>query len=478
MFKKRKSEQVIYAFSSSLGKRTKYAVLEVFMKENRMAKEPVKKLMLSLGLPMILSMALQALYNIVDSAFVSNMKDGGEAALNALTLAFPLQMLMVAIGVGTGVGVNALIARSLGENNTAKAGRSASVSVFLGFVITFAFMLFGLFGVNSFVNMQTQNSLVADMAKTYLRICTLFSCGIIFFSIFEKLLQATGLSLYSTIGQIAGAVINIVLDPILIYGWLFVPSMGVIGAAVATVIGQISGALIDLLFHLKLNRNVVIKVSEIKADIMIIKEIYSIGLPAIIAQALMSIMTLGLNIILLQISENMQTAYGLYYKIQQFVLFCAFGMRDAITPITSFAYGMKNTERVRESIKYGCIYTTIIMLLGFVLVEVFASPLAGVFGLSGETEALCISAMRIISISFVSAGLNIALQGVFQALDGGKEVMIIAFGRQLVFILPIAYLFAKMVLNGSSSALVWWTFPIGELITLLIAYSMLRKRAL
>ena len=448
------------------------------MKENRMAKEPVKKLMLSLGLPMILSMALQALYNIVDSAFVSNMKDGGEAALNALTLAFPLQMLMVAIGVGTGVGVNALIARSLGENNTAKAGRSASVSVFLGFVITFAFMLFGLFGVNSFVNMQTQNSLVADMAKTYLRICTLFSCGIIFFSIFEKLLQATGLSLYSTIGQIAGAVINIVLDPILIYGWLFVPSMGVIGAAVATVIGQISGALIDLLFHLKLNRNVVIKVSEIKADITIIKEIYSIGLPAIIAQALMSIMTLGLNIILLQISENMQTAYGLYYKIQQFVLFCAFGMRDAITPITSFAYGMKNTERVRESIKYGCIYTTIIMLLGFVLVEVFASPLAGVFGLSGETEALCISAMRIISISFVSAGLNIALQGVFQALDGGKEVMIIAFGRQLVFILPIAYLFAKMVLNGSSSALVWWTFPIGELITLLIAYSMLRKRAL
>ena len=448
------------------------------MKENRMAKEPVKKLMLSLGLPMILSMALQALYNIVDSAFVSNMKDGGEAALNALTLAFPLQMLMVAIGVGTGVGVNALIARSLGENNTAKAGKSASVSVFLGFVITFAFMLFGLFGVNSFVNMQTQNSLVADMAKTYLRICTLFSCGIIFFSIFEKLLQATGLSLYSTIGQVAGAVINIVLDPILIYGWLFVPSMGVIGAAVATVIGQISGALIDLLFHLKLNRNVVIKVSEIKADITIIKEIYSIGLPAIIAQALMSIMTLGLNIILLQISENMQTAYGLYYKIQQFVLFCAFGMRDAITPITSFAYGMKNTERVRESIKYGCIYTTIIMLIGFVLVEVFASPLAGVFGLSGETEALCISAMRIISISFVSAGLNIALQGVFQALDGGKEVMIIAFGRQLVFILPIAYLFAKMVLNGSSSALVWWTFPIGELITLLIAYSMLRKRAL
>ena len=446
------------------------------MKENRMATEPVKKLMLSLGLPMIVSMALQALYNIVDSAFVSNMKEGGEAALNALTLAFPLQMLMVAIGVGTGVGVNALIAKSLGADDKEKAGRSASVSVFLGFVITLVFMLFGIFGVNAFVNMQTQNVLVSDMAKTYLRICTLFSCGIIYFSIFEKLLQATGLSLYSTIGQIAGALINIVLDPILIYGWFFIPSMGIIGAAVATVIGQISGALIDICFHLKYNRNVAIRKTEIKADRDIIREIYSIGLPAIIAQALMSIMTFGLNIILLQISENMQTAYGLYYKIQQFILFCAFGMRDAITPITSFAYGMKNSERVKESIKYGCLYTTIIMIAGLLLVEIFASPLAEIFGLSGETEALCISAMRIISVSFVFAGLNIALQGVFQALDGGKEVMVIAFGRQLVFILPVAYLFAEMVRKGSSPSLVWWTFPIGELLTLIIAYYMLRKK--
>ena len=441
-----------------------------------MATEPVKKLMLSLGLPMIVSMALQALYNIVDSAFVSNMKEGGEAALNALTLAFPLQMLMVAIGVGTGVGVNALIAKSLGADDKEKAGRSASVSVFLGFVITLVFMLFGIFGVNAFVNMQTQNVLVSDMAKTYLRICTLFSCGIIYFSIFEKLLQATGLSLYSTIGQIAGALINIVLDPILIYGWFFIPSTGIIGAAVATVIGQISGALIDICFHLKYNRNVAIRKTEIKADRDIIREIYSIGLPAIIAQALMSIMTFGLNIILLQISENMQTAYGLYYKIQQFILFCAFGMRDAITPITSFAYGMKNSERVKESIKYGCLYTTIIMIAGLLLVEIFASPLAEIFGLSGETEALCISAMRIISVSFVFAGLNIALQGVFQALDGGKEVMVIAFGRQLVFILPVAYLFAEMVRKGSSPSLVWWTFPIGELLTLIIAYYMLRKK--
>lgn len=446
------------------------------MEENRMANEPVKKLMLTMGIPMIVSMALQALYNIVDSAFVSNMPEGGEAALNALTLAFPLQMLMVAIGVGTGVGVNALIAKCLGANNKDKASKVASVSVLLGLIITALFMLFGVFGVNAYVDMQTQNTVVADMAKTYLRICTLFSAGIIYFSIFEKLLQSTGLSLYSTIGQIVGAIVNIVLDPILIYGWFNLPQMGVVGAAIATVIGQFSGALLDIYFHLKFNKNVIITKQNISFDTDIVKEIYSIGLPAIIAQALMSIMTFGLNIILLTVSENMQTAYGLYYKIQQFILFCAFGMRDAITPITSYAYGMNNKDRVNESIKYGCLYTTIIMVAGLLLVEVFASPFAKVFGLSGETEALCISAMRVISISFIFAGLNIAYQGVFQALDGGKQVMVIAFGRQLVFILPLAYMFALMVNNGSPDWFVWLTFPIGELITYVIAYFMLKKK--
>ena len=444
------------------------------MEQNKMAEQPVRKLMLSMGIPMIISMALQALYNIVDSAFVSNMPSGGEAALNALTLAFPLQMLMVAIGVGTGVGVNALIAKSLGAKDGKKAGKVASVSIVLGVIITAVFMLFGVLGVKAFVSVQTQNAEVASMAISYLRICTLCSGGIIFFSIFEKYLQATGLSVYSTAGQISGALINIVLDPILIYGWLGLPEMGVIGAAVATVAGQFSGAAVLLYFHLKLNSSVIIQKEEIRLDRQIIKEIYSIGLPAIIAQALMSIMTFGLNIILLSVSENMQTAYGLYYKIQQFILFCAFGMRDAITPITSFAYGMKDQQRINDSIKYGCLYTTIIMAAGLLLVEVFALPLASIFGLSGETEALCISAMRVISLSFIFAGLNVALQGVFQALDGGKQVMVIAFGRQLVFILPIAYLFSRLVIaQNAPSWLIWVTFPLGECITLLIGYLML-----
>ena len=431
--------------------------------------------MVTMGIPMIISMALQALYNIVDCAFVSNMKTGGEAALNAMTLAFPFQMLMVAIGVGTGVGVNALIAKSLGGNDEKKAGKTASVSVALGIIITVIFMLFGVFGVKAFISMQTANSEVAEMAVTYLRICTIGSFGIVYFSIFEKYLQATGLSVYSTIGQICGAVINIILDPILIYGAFGLPEMGVTGAAVATVAGQISGAAILLFFHLKKNRSVIITRQEICLDMNIIREIYAIGLPAIIAQALMSIMTFGMNVILIGISENMQTAYGLYYKIQQFILFCAFGMRDAITPITSFAYGMKNRQRINESIRYGCLYTTVIMAVGLLGAELFAPQLARIFGLSGETEQLCLSATRIISLSFIFAGLNIACQGIFQGTDGGTQVMIIAFGRQLVFILPVAYLFALLIRNGAAEWLIWTSFPIGEGLTFIIAFIMLKK---
>ena len=447
------------------------------MKENKMAEMPMKKLMISLGLPMIVSMALQALYNIVDSAFVANMKEGGEAALNALTLVFPLQMLMVAIGVGTGVGANALIAKCLGGNDLKKASRAAGVSVFLGLIITALFMLFGLFGTRAFIYMQTSNTQVAEMAIVYLRICTLFCAGIVFFSIFEKFLQATGLSVYSTIGQIFGSLVNILLDPLLIYGWHIIPSLGIVGAAIATIIGQIAGALLDLYFHLRFNTSVKIMKKDIVFDGKMIKEIYSIGLPAIIAQALMSIMTFALNVIFVSISENMQTAYGLFYKIQQFILFCGFGMRDAITPITSYAYGMKDKERVKEAIRYGLLYTVIIMAVGSLGVIVFAGPISGLFALSGQTEALCISAMRIIPLSFVFAGANIALQGVFQALNGGKEVMAIALGRQLVFVLPFALLFSKMIIaNRAEPSLVWFTFLIGEVLTLGIALILLKKR--
>ncbi len=438
--------------------------------KNKMAQMPVGRLMINMGIPMILSMMLQAVYNIVDSAFVSNMESNGEAALNALTLAFPVQMLMVAVGIGTGVGTNALLSKCLGQGNREKASRVTGTAFFLSFIIYAVFLLFGIFGVNAYISSQTSNPVILDMAADYLRICTIMSMGIVFFAIFEKLLQATGKSSLSTIAQITGAVINIILDPILIYGLGFFPEMGVQGAAYATVIGQLASFAVGLVFHLKFNKEITNGVRYLKPSIRIIGEIYAIGLPAIIAQALMSVMTYSLNIIYGKIGENMVTAYGLYYKIQQFVLFAAFGMRDAITPIVSFNHGMKSKKRMTDGIKYGIIYTLIIMLAGTLLIEALANPLAAVFGLSGETQSLCIGAIRIVSLSFVFAGLNIALQGVFQALNGGMESLVISVLRQFLFVIPVAWGAARIIIKTDAYIwLEWAVFPIAELLTLFVA---------
>ncbi len=450
--------------------------MEQTTETNKMADMPVKKLMLAMGIPMILSMMLQALYNIVDSAFVSNMATYGEESLNALTLAFPMQMLMVAIGIGTGVGTNALLAKSLGQGDKEKASRVAGNAIFLAIIIYFIFLLFGLFGVRFYISTQTSNPLIYDLAVDYLRICCVVSPGIVFFAIFEKLLQAAGHSVYSTIAQIAGALANIVLDPILIYGLLGLPALGIRGAAIATVIGQCLSWALALIFHLKVNKDISNQLKYIKPSGKIIKEIYSIGLPAIIAQALMSVMTYGLNIIFVTVSESMVTAYGLYYKIQQFILFAAFGLRDAITPVVSFSFGMRSKQRIRDGIKYGMLYTFIIMLAGIIIVEVFAGPFSKVFGLSGETQTLCISAMRIISVSFIFAGANIAFQGIFQALEGGLESLIVSVCRQFLFVLPVAWLFAKLLGNSSDMRwVIWMTFPIAEILSAAIALGMMRR---
>lgn len=314
------------------------------------------------------------------------------------------------------------------------------------------------------------------MATNYLRICCCMSMGIVFFPIFEKLLQATGRSGFSTIAQIAGAIVNIVLDPILIYGWLGMPEMGVEGAAYATIIGQIVSALAGLTFHFNKNKEITNGLRFIKPQGHIIKEIYSIGLPAIIAQALMSVMTYGLNIIFVRIGESVVTAYGLYYKIQQFILFAAFGLRDAITPIVSFNHGMGSKKRVKAGIKYGMIYTTIIMIVGTLLLESFAVPFSALFGLSGETQKLCIDAMRIVSLSFVFAGANVAFQGIFQALDAGLESLIISVFRQFLFVLPVAYGFSCIAIADNSKIwLVWLTFLIAEGISVIFACVFMKR---
>lgn len=315
---------------------------------NKMKAMPVNQLMLQMGIPMILSMALQAVYNIVDSAFVGNMRVGSEAALNALTLVFPVQMLMVAVGIGTGVGTNALLARMLGQGNNKKAAKAAGNSLFLGVIIYVVCLLFGIFGVNAYIVSQTVDPEVISMGTEYLRICCVISFGIVFFSLFEKLLQATGRSFYSTIGQVVGAVVNIILDPIMIYGIGPVPEMGVAGAAYATVIGQVVSVVLLFIFHMKLNKEFEHDFTYMKPDVGIIREIYAIGLPAIIA----------------------------------------------------FAYGMHSRKRILDGIKYGLLYTVVLMIVGMAITEIFPGVFAGLFN-AGSSREYFIGAMRIISISLI-----------------------------------------------------------------------------
>ena len=412
---------------------------------NKMKEIPVNKLMVQMGIPMILSMALQAVYNIVDSAFVGNMKVGSEAALNALTLVFPVQMLMVSVGIGTGVGTNALLARTLGEGKNQKAAKVAGNSLFLGVIICAVCLLFGIFGVKAYISSQTADTEVIAMGTSYLRICCVLSFGIIFFSLFEKLLQATGRSLYSTIGQVVGAVVNIILDPVMIYGIGPVSEMGVEGAAYATVIGKIVSAGLLFIFHMKLNREFEHGIKFMKPDGRTIAGIYSIGLPAIIAQALMSVMVYVMNLIL------------------------------KFSPSAQYAYGMGSKKRIRDGIKYGLIYTTALMILGIFITEIFPDAFATLFN-AGQSRTYFISAMRIISISFIFAGINVAYQGIYQALDGGLESLVISLLRQLVIILPLAGIFSIFVKNATAGiSLIWWAFPITELVACAAGYAFLKK---
>ncbi|MBU5486923.1 MATE family efflux transporter [Clostridium sp. MSJ-8] len=445
--------------------------------KNKMGEEPIKSLMLKMGIPMIISMVLQAVYNIVDSYFVSCMKDSGnitgigEYGVNALTLAFPIQMLIVAVGVGTGVGINALLARSLGQGDREKASKIAGNAIFLGICMYIVFLLFGIFGVNLYIKSQTSDPIVIDMAQSYLSICTILSFGVILYTIYEKLLQGTGKTTLCTIAQIIGAVTNIILDPIFIFGYFGLPEMGIKGAAYATVIGQMVSFILDCIFHYKYNKDIDASFKYIKPEKKIIGQIYKVGLPAIIMQALMSIMTYGVNIIFGIVSGAAVTAYGVYYKIQQFVFFAAFGLNNAIIPIVSFNYGMRDKERVQEGIKYGIIYTLIIMAIGLVGLQLFANQLIGIFTLSKETHRLCILSIRIVTLGYLFAGANIAYQGIFQALDSGLTSLVVSLLRLIIIALPLAYIFTKL---NNATTIIWTSFPIAEGVAMIIAIFIMK----
>ena len=446
--------------------------------KNKMGTESIPKVMLTMGIPMILSMILQACYNIVDSMFVARIPDSvgllnvGESAVNALTLAFPVQMLIVAFGIGTGVGANALLSKSLGQNDMEKVAKIAGNVVVLGIVMYILFCILGFFGIDVYLKTQTSDTIILSMGKTYLSICTFLSFGMILFSIYEKLLQSTGKTVLSTIAQVAGAITNIILDPIFIFGYFGFPQMGIAGAAYATVIGQVVSMIIAMILHYKKNKEVKWGLSYMKLDGIVVREIYAIGLPVIIMQALMSIMTYGINIIFGAISTATVTAYGVFYKIQQFIFFAGFGLRDAITPIVSFNYGMNNKKRLKQGIRYGILYISIIMLVGTIGLQLFAKPLLAVFKLSDETELLCILAIRIVSTGFVLAGISIALQGVFQAIECGISSLIISLLRLLVIVLPLAGWLSTFT---NSTFAVWFAFPVAEAIACIVAIILMYR---
>ncbi|PNV62736.1 MATE family efflux transporter [Clostridium sp. chh4-2] len=426
---------------------------------NKMGVEPVGRLMIAMGIPMILSMMLQAFYNIVDSYFVSAMEGLGDLALNALTLAFPIQMLMVAIGVGTGVGVNALLSKYLGMGERETASRTAGNAILISICTYFVFFIFGMTGVDAYIKTQTSDPVVMEMACSYLKICTTISFGSILFMIYEKLLQSTGRTVLSTIAQITGAVVNIVLDPILIFGYFGIPKLGIAGAAYATVAGQIVSLILGMIFHHGLNKDVDTGFRYLKPDFQMIKNIYQVGIPAIVMQALMSVMTYCVNVIFGGISSSAVTAYGIYYKIQQFIFFAAFGLNNAIIPIVAFNYGKMDKKRINSGIRCGILYTVIIMAAGALGLQLFAGRIIGIFQVSDQVKDLSIRAIRIITAGYLFVGANVAFQGIFQALGKGVLSLYVSLTRQIVVVLPLAY-----VLSGLPGAerFVWVAFPAAE----------------
>ena len=442
--------------------------------QNKMAIEPINKLILKMGLPMIVSMVLQALYNVIDSIFVANMGSTGAIANQALTYAFPIQIMIIAIGVGTGVGLNALLSKSLGENDKNKVNKIAGNGIFLSICIYIFFLIFGLFFSKWFISLFTNDKEIIKMGTTYLKICTCLSLGSIGYTVYERFLQATGKTMLSTISQISGAVTNIVLDYIFIYPL----DMGVAGAAWATIIGQFVSLFIAMYFHYKKNKEIDGSLKYINPDGSIIKGIYSIGVSAALMQALLAVMMAGMNAIL-DLAQADQTvligSFGIYYKIQQIALFSAFGLSNTIISILSFNYGMQDRERIDDCIKYGIMDTMVVTLIISILFEVFAYPLANLFGLAGgETKEIikvCTIALRISSIGFIFMGISVAIQGILQSIRYALRPLIISLLRLVIFVFPVALLFTR---SSDVVKIVWWTFPIAEVLTSIIALLILK----
>ena len=436
--------------------------------ENKMGVMPINKLILSMSIPMMLSMLIQALYNIVDSMFVAQIS---ENALTAVSLAFPAQNLMIAVATGTGVGINATLSRSLGEKNFQKANRIAIHALFLAFMSFLAFAVFGLFFAEHFFLAQTRDPEIVEMGTAYTRICLGLSVGIFSQFCFERLLQSTGRTSLAMCTQLLGAIINIVMDPILIFGLCGAPRMGVAGAAVATVVGQIVAAIVGLIVNIKCNHDIHIRRENIRWDPIVAKEIYRVGIPSIIMQSISSVMTFGMNKILFVFTPTATAVFGAYFKIQSFVFMPIFGLNNGMVPIISYNYGAARPQRVWKTIRLSNITAMAIMVVGFAIFQLFPSTLLELFDASETMLAIGVPALRIISVSFLLAGFCIIAGSVFQAIGNPVYSLIVSVCRQMVVLLPVAWLLSRT----GRLELVWWSFPIAEVMSFTLSTIFLRR---
>ncbi len=438
-------------------------------KENKMGTMPVKKLIVSMSLPMMISMLVQALYNVVDSIFVSQI---GEEALTAVTLAFPMQNLMIAVGSGTGVGINALLSRSLGEKNFEKSDSAANNGLLLTFANYLIFLIIGIFFAKSFIASQTANDLIIDYGNIYLKIVSCLSIGIFFQMTFERLLQSTGKTIYSMISQASGAIINIIFDPLFIFGLGPFPKLGVAGAAYATILGQLVGATIGLFCNLRFNKEISFSWKKVLIpNAKTISEIYYVGIPSILMISIGSAMTYLMNLILGSFSNTATAVFGVYFKLQSFFFMPVFGLNNGLIPVLAYNYGAKYKKRISESLVFSLILAVTIMAIGTATFLAIPETLLHLFNASDDMISIGIPALRTISLSFPIAGACIVMGSIFQAFSKSIYSLIVSVGRQLVVLIPTAWLLSKTGVLSN----VWFAFPIAEIASLILSVTFFTK---
>lgn len=431
---------------------------EEVREENKMGTMPIGKLLLTMSLPIMASMLVQALYNIVDSIFVARLS---EDALTAISMAFPLQTLMIGTSVGTGVGVNAILSKSLGEKNFKRADASAENGIFLALLSYLLFVIIALTCIKPFYLSQTDNASIIAYGTDYLTICMLMSFGLFGQVIFERLLTSTGRTFLIMITQGTGAIINIILDPILIFGLLGMPAFGIKGAAYATIIGQIIAGIMACIFNITKNHDIKIRFKGFRPDLQLIKDIYIIGVPSIIMQCIGSVMTYSMNLILMTFTSTAVAVFGVYFKLQSFIFMPLFGLNNGAVPIIAYNFGARNKSRLIKAWKYSWFAATAIMLFGTLLFEVIPGQMLSLFSASDNMLAIGTKALRIIGIHFPIAAYCIVTGSMFQALGKSVYTMISSIMRQLVVLIPAAYLLSLM----GNVTYVWWAFPIAELMS-------------